>query len=87
MIAHDFVNVEELIERIKDKLSRRVGERCVFDHDVAIALGIKRRLLANAKHRNNNTKLLEPVLKYCMKEEIDPIALLIKPNQKEKRCF
>lgn len=87
MLAHDFVTVEELIERIKDKLSCRVGERCVFDHDVAIALGIKRRLLANAKHRNNNTKLLEPVLKYCMKENIDPIALLIKPNQKEKICI
>lgn len=87
MIAHDFVTVEELVERIKDKLSCRVGERCVFDHDVAIALGIKIHILANAKHRNSNTKLLEPVLKYCMKENIDPIALLIKPNQKEKRCF
>lgn len=77
-MAHDFVTVEELVERIKDRLSREVGERCVFDHDVAIALGIKIHILANAKHRNSNTKLLEPVLKYCMKEDIDPIALLIK---------
>lgn len=89
MTTHDFVTVGELVERIKDRLSKRVGERCVFDHDVATALGIKRHLLANAKHRNNHTKLLEPILKYCMREGIDPIALLIKKksNQKEKKCF
>ncbi len=78
MFPHDFVTVEELIERIKDKLSKRVGERCVFDHDVAIALGIKIHILANAKHRDSNTKLLEPVLKYCIREKIDPLALLVK---------
>lgn len=87
MIAHDFVTVEELIERIKDRLSKRVGERYVFDHDVATALGVKAQILANAKYRNSNTNILEPVLKYCVREGIDPIALLIKPNQKEKRCF
>lgn len=78
MTGHDFVNVEELIERIKDRLSKSVGERCVFDSDVAKALCIKKRILANAKHRNSNTKLLEPVLRYCMREKIDPIALLVK---------
>ncbi|WP_060826159.1 hypothetical protein [Sulfurospirillum cavolei] len=84
-MAHDFVNVTELLERIKDRLSKSIGERCVLDSDVAAALGIKKRILANAKYRNSNTKLLEPVLRYCMRERIDPIALLIKekPNKKE----
>ncbi len=88
-MEYDFVNVTELLERIKDRLSKSVGERCVFDSDVAAALCIKKRILANAKHRNSNTKLLEPVLKYCVRESIDPIALLMKEksNQKEKRCI
>lgn len=81
MTGHDFVNVEELIERIKDRLSKSVGERCVFDSDVAEALCIKKRILANAKHRNSNTKLLEPVLRYCMRERIDPIAFLMKQTK------
>ena len=84
-MTHDFVNVTELLERIKDRLSKSIGERYMLDSDVAAALGIKKRILANAKYRNSNTKLLEPVLRYCMRERIDPIALFIKekPNKKE----
>lgn len=89
MTTHDFVTVGELVERIKDRLSKRVGERCVFDHDVATALGITKGTLSSAKFRNTKARLLEPILKYCMREGIDPIALLIKEksNQKEKKCF
>lgn len=49
--ADEFVSNAEVIERIKDILSTKVGNKKVFDKDVAEFIGINQYSLASAKKK------------------------------------
>lgn len=84
MSAHEFVDVDELIERLKDRLSSSVNG-FVSMQDVAKALGIKTKILFNAKYRKSIARILEPLVRYCIKEEINVSELLIKQTKPKEQ--
>lgn len=74
--ADEFVSTEEVLERIKDILSTKIGnEKKIFDRDVAEFLGIEYQKLATAKSRNSSS-LYKSILKMCARTGLDPIKLL-----------
>lgn len=73
--ADEFVSNAEVIERIKDILSTKVGNKKVFDKDVAEFIGINQYSLASAKKRNYPT-FCRVILKMCARTGVDPMKLL-----------
>lgn len=61
-------NIFEVLNKIKDILSKEVGERKVFDKDVAEALNINQITLATMKSRNKLP--YKEVLEFCAKRKI-----------------
>lgn len=63
------LSFEEVIERIKDVLSSEIGERKVYDKDVANALGISKEYFSMLKKRKRVP--LNEVMNFCVKRGIN----------------
>jgi len=61
-------NLKEILQRLKDVLSQDLGERKVFDKDVAEALAINHVTLATMKARNKIP--YQELLDFCAKRKI-----------------
>jgi len=61
-------NFKELLPKIKDILSQEVGDKKVFDKDVADALGINQLTFATMKNRGRVP--YEEVLNFCARRKI-----------------
>lgn len=61
-------NINEILDKIKDILSVEIGERKVFDKDVASALNINQISLATMKSRNKIP--YKEILEFCAKKKI-----------------
>lgn len=61
-------NIHEILDKIKDILSQEVGDRKVFDKDVAQALEINQVSLATMKSRNKIP--YKEILEFCAKKKI-----------------
>lgn len=63
------LTIEEVIERLKDILSKEYGERKIFDKDVAKALGITPEHLSMLKRRQKLP--LPELLDFCARKRIN----------------
>ena len=63
------LSFEEVIERIKDVLSSEIGERKVYDKEVANALGISKEYFSMLKKRKRVP--LNEVMNFCVKRGIN----------------
>lgn len=61
-------DILSVLQKVKDILSQEVGERKVFDKDVAEALGIKQLTLATMKNRAKIP--YKEILEFCAKRKI-----------------
>lgn len=61
-------NLNDILDKIKDILSSQVGDRKVFDKDVAQALNINQISLATMKSRNKIP--YKEILEFCAKKKI-----------------
>ena len=59
---------QEIIEKIKDILSKELGSKRVYDKDVAAALGISKESLSHFKKRKSVP--LEQIVYFCAKRKI-----------------
>jgi hypothetical protein len=71
----EFVSTNEIVERIKDAISTKVGNKKVFDQDVADLLNIPRKSFGCVKKRGYPIFYLE-VIKLCYRTGLDPMKLL-----------
>lgn len=60
--------MNEIIEKLKDIISSDMGDKRVFDKDVAEALGMSKALLSQMK--KNNSIPYEQITKFCAKRKI-----------------
>ena len=68
----------EVIDRLKDILSKELGERRVYDKDVANALGISKEYFSMLKKRGKLP--LEELINFCAKRNISINWLLFDQN-------
>ncbi len=68
----------EVTERLKDILSRELGEKRVYDKDLAEALGISKEYFSMMKKRNRLP--LEELVNFCAKRNISINWLLFDQN-------
>ncbi len=61
-------NIHEILDKIKDILSSELGERKIFDKDVATSLDINQISLATMKSRNKIP--YKEILEFCAKRKI-----------------
>jgi SOS-response transcriptional repressor LexA len=61
-------NIHEILDKIKDILSSELGERKIFDKDVAASLNINQISLATMKSRNKIP--YKEILEFCAKRKI-----------------
>lgn len=73
--ADEFVCHDEIIERIKDIVSRHNGGAIVFDADIEEILRIPKNRLGYVKARSSKTLYID-VLKFCARTGLDPMKLL-----------
>jgi len=73
--ADEFVSNTEVIKRIKDILSTKIGDKKVFDKDVAEFIGISWKTLASVKRREYPI-FYRVILKMCARTGLDPMKLL-----------
>jgi len=71
----EFVTTNEIIERIKDVISTKIGNKKVFDYDVADLLNIPIKSFGCVKKRGYPNFYLE-VIKMCARTGLDPMKLL-----------
>jgi|GEM_PF-4167935 len=71
----EFVSNAEIIERIKDILSTKIGNKKVLDQDVASFVGVTWQVLASAKSRNYPS-FHNDILKMCARTGLNPMKLL-----------
>ena len=62
------MNINEIIEKLKDILSSEQSNRKIFDKDVAIALGMSKESLSHLKKKNGVP--YEQIAKFCAKRKI-----------------
>jgi len=75
---NELCSTREMVERIKDIISRRIGRKKVFDWHVAVALDIGQSTLASMIKRDSPP--LREILLFCSKELVDPLRITIKKN-------
>jgi len=75
------MNFEKIIEKIKDILSNEIGERKVFNKDVAKALNLTPENLSVLKKRNKIP--YEEIALFCAKRKISINWLLFDQNEDE----
>ena len=68
----------EITDRLKDILSRELGEKRVYDKDLAEALGISKEYFSMMKKRNRLP--LEEIVNFCAKRNISINWLLFDQN-------
>ncbi len=71
--AERFMQIHRVLENLKDVLSVELGEKKVFDKDVAKALGISKESLSHLKRRN--AVPYEAIVYFCAKR-----AILLTPE-------
>lgn len=59
---------ETIVDNLKDILSCELGEKKVYDKDVALALGISRESLCH--HKRKNSVPYEGIVFFCAKRQI-----------------
>jgi len=62
------MDIETVIENLKDILSCELGEKKIYDKDVAHALGISKESLSH--HKRKKTIPYEPIVYFCAKRQI-----------------
>ena len=62
------MNIDEVIEKLKDVLSQEIESKRVFDKDVAAALGMSKESLSHLKKKNGIP--YEQIAKFCAKRKI-----------------
>lgn len=62
------MNIDEIIEKLKDVLSQEIKGKKIFDKDVAEALGISKESLSHLKRKNGVP--YEQIAKFCAKRKI-----------------
>lgn len=67
-------SVEEIIERIKDLISLKQGDRPISDKDIAIYIDICPKKLSY--YKKNNMLPYEEIFLFCVKEDIEEEWLL-----------
>jgi len=71
----EFVSHDEIIERIKDIVSRNNGGGRVFDADIEGILKLPVNYLGTVKARESKTLYID-VLRLCARTGLDPMKLL-----------
>ncbi|PHM18065.1 MAG: hypothetical protein CJD30_03640 [Sulfuricurvum sp. PD_MW2] len=71
----EFASHDEIIDRIKDIVSRNNGGRMVFDADIEGILRLPKNHLGCVKKRVQKTLYID-VLKLCARTGLDPMKLL-----------
>lgn len=71
----EFATSNEIVERIKDIISTKLGDKKVFDNDVADLLNIPRKTFGCIKKRGSPVFYME-VIKMCRRTGLDPMKLL-----------
>lgn len=66
-------NIKKQIENIKDILSPFLGDRKVFDKDVASVLSLPQATLQSRKARNGT--IAEEILCFCRKTGVNPMDI------------
>lgn len=66
--VEQFMQIDRVLENLKDVLSVELGEKKVFDKDVAKALGISKESLSHLKRRNAIP--YEAIVYFCAKRAI-----------------
>lgn len=62
------MDIKEIIEKLKDILSKEIGEARIFDKDVAKSLGMSKESLSHLKKKNGIP--YEQIAKFCAKRKI-----------------
>ena len=62
------MDIKEIIEKLKDVLSKELGETKIFDKDVAQSLGMSKESLSHLKKKNGVP--YEQIAKFCAKRKI-----------------
>lgn len=73
---NELCSTEEMIERMKDVLSKHITENIVYDWHVADALGLTSDNLATMKKRNKVP--LEEIVLFCDRCGLNPLNIVIK---------
>ena len=66
--THRQVDTVSVIEKLKDVISTEIGNKRVFDKDVAISLGLSKESLA--QHKKNNTIPYREISYFCANKKI-----------------
>jgi len=78
MSMYELCSTREMIENIKDVLSLRLGERVVFDRDVAREIGVTEVNIATRIKRDSPP--LKEILLFCAKWRVDVKSITIKKS-------
>ena len=73
------MNINEIIEKLKDILSSEQPNRKIFDKDVAIALGMSKESLVILKKKNGVP--YEQIAKFCAKRKSQLIGFYLNSYQ------
>lgn len=71
---NEFCDMREIVERIKDIISLRLGNKNVFDIDVAIELKINKKSMSTIIKRN--TIPHKEIMLFCSRYSINPLKIL-----------
>jgi len=72
----ELCDTKEMVERLKDVISKPLGEQKVYDKHVAWVLGVSQMNLATMKKRN--APPLEEILLFCSRCGLDPMKIVMK---------
>lgn len=75
------VDTVAVIEKLKDVISTEIGNKKVFDKDVAISLGLSKESLA--QHKKNNTIPYREISYFCANKKISINWVLFEQLPKE----
>ncbi|MCX6076408.1 MAG: hypothetical protein NTW78_05905 [Campylobacterales bacterium] len=75
---NELCETREMVERIKDIISKRLGNIKVFDWHVADELGVSQMNLATMIKRDSPP--LKEIMLFCNKNWVDPLRVVIKKH-------
>lgn len=75
---NELCSTREMVERIKDVLSKHITSKRVYDWHVADALGLDTSNLAIMKTRNRMP--FKEVLMFCDRCGLDPMKIIMKKS-------
>lgn len=71
-------STREMVERLKDVISKRLGNTHVKDWHVADELGVEAKTLS--KQVTRDSPPLAEILIFCSRNWIDPLKIIIKKS-------